>query len=179
MLLIVLLGCALTGALMKLTDDIEDEDLCIPVNTASITGIAYGILLGALMILDQNAAHLFAGIILGCLITGKIDARSHSLALAAILLILFTQGISLHTSTLIIITALAALDEVTSGLSGTPMPLQRILRYRIALKIGVIVFAAAHILHWSAAAYLLSFDAAYILTGHITDKNNKAMKQTI
>jgi tetrahydromethanopterin S-methyltransferase subunit G len=165
---LILLGFILSGALMKLTDNIEDKNYPLPKKTAHITGITYGTIIGLLMTHDQNAAHLFSGIILGCLITNKIDTKSHYLALAAILLITFTKGITLSLPLVLTITILATIDELTNKLTNTPTTLQKILNYRITLKIGIILLALIETVNWNTVAYLLTFDAAYIITNKIT-----------
>jgi hypothetical protein len=168
---LILLGFLLSGALMKLTDDMEDtwdKNPPLTKKMANITGITYGVLIAYLMVHDEIAATLFSGIILGCLISGKIDTKSHHLALATILLIVFSQGLQLSTHLVLILTALSAIDEYTNDLQAASRFLKKVLEYRIALKIGVLILALSAILHWHAVAYLLSFDAAYILTGRAT-----------
>ncbi len=73
-LLHLLLLSFLTGELVKLTDDIEDRNLLNKIYAIPF-GIAYGLLMGYLMINDSEASLLFGGIVLGCLITGKINSR--------------------------------------------------------------------------------------------------------
>src|SRR3990170_5616784 len=85
----------LTGSLVKLTDDIEDKNLNIHRLYAIPTGLTYGFVMGYLMLIDIDASFLFGGIILGCLITGKIDSRGHYFGISAILILVFLFGIKL------------------------------------------------------------------------------------
>lgn len=189
---VVLFGFILAGALMKLTDDLEDRELLLPEKTAYLTGIAYGVVIGLLMVFDKSAAHLFSGIIIGCLVTNKIDAESHYLALGTILLIVFSKGLVLSMPLVLTITVLAAIDELTNSLTNThtcsrkssicsdlfellervifSYTLKRILDYRVVLKIGIVLMVVLELVHWSAAVYLLSFDASYIVMGRILTK---------
>ena len=170
MFYVVLFGFALSGALMKLTDDIEDRELLLPKKIAYLTGIAYGATIGLLMVFNENAAYLFSGIIIGCLVTNKIDAESHYLALGTILLIVFSKGLVLFMPLVLIIMVLAAIDELTSNSRNTRTSLNKILDYRVVLKIGIILLAIFEIVHWYAAVYILSFDAAYVTTDRIANK---------
>jgi len=189
---LILFGFILAGALMKLTDDLEDRELLLPEKTDYLTGIAYGAVIGLLMVFDENAAHLFSGIIIGCLVTNKIDAESHYLALGTILLIVFSKGLVLSMPLVLTITVLAAIDELTSNPANTnalsenphfvwiyseyrkalyfPIHLKKILDYRVVLKIGIVLMVVLEIVHWSAAVYLLSFDASYIVMSRILTK---------
>jgi len=85
----------LAGSLVKLTDDIEDKNLSIHHLYAIPGGLAYGFTMGYLMLIDIDASFLFGGIILGCLITGKIDSIGHYLGISAILILVFLFGIEL------------------------------------------------------------------------------------
>ena len=100
----------LSGSLIKLTDDIEDKNLIRKIY-AIPAGFAYGLLIGYLMISDTGAALLFGGIVLGNLITGKINSAGHYSGLGAILAVFFLYGTKLPPLVLLI-TALAALDEM-------------------------------------------------------------------
>ncbi len=165
MSLLVLSGFIFSGALMKLADEMEDGKLLLPAGVAYLTGIAYGALIGLLMVFDKSAAHLFGGIIIGCLVTGKIDAESHYLALGTILLIVLSKGLVLSMPLLLTIAVLAAIDELTSD-SG-----REVLGYRVVLKIGVVLMVVLGVVHWYAALYLLSFDGVYLVMGRLLNRS--------
>ena len=109
--LIIFFLSFLAGSLVKLTDDIEDKNLGIHRLYAIPTGLAYGFVMGNLMLIDIDVSFLFGGIILGCLLTGKIDSRGHYSGMGAILTMVFLFGVKLSPLVLLI-TILAALDEI-------------------------------------------------------------------
>ncbi len=166
-LLTLLVTSLLSGSLIKLTDDIGDKNLTR--NLYSIpAGLAYGLLMGYLMISDTGAALLFGGIVLGNLITGKINSTGHYSGLGAIIALVFLNGIKLSPLVLLI-AALAAFDEV-GDLIQTPNFVDFIFKYRLILKLGVLAFVLLNILGLNALLILLAFDAAYMLTGAMTGR---------
>lgn len=152
---------------MKLADDISDTNSKLDRRFAIPIGIVYGSLMGYLMILDTDASLLFGGIILGCLVTGKIDRQGHYLALASILILVFINGI--HLSPLIlVIAALAALDEMKKIFPFPAMGL--IFDYRLILKTGVILLVFFNLVGINSIILLLAFDLAYIITGKMSSR---------
>ncbi|MDP2846423.1 MAG: hypothetical protein Q8N79_10200, partial [Candidatus Methanoperedens sp.] len=123
----------IAGSLIKLADDITDKNL--PLNRAFAVpfGLAYGLVMGYLMINDADAAILFGGIVIGCLVTGKINSTGHYFGLAALLIVLFLYGIKIPPLVLPV-AALAALDELKDAL---PLP-GIIFEYRLFLKLGIL-----------------------------------------
>ncbi len=166
-LLTLLVISLLSGSLIKLTDDIEDKNLSRKIY-AIPTGLAYGLLIGYLMISDTGAALLFGGIVLGNLITGKINSAGHYSGLGAILTVVFLYGIKLSPLVLLI-AVLASFDEM-GDLMHMPKFLDFIFEYRLILKLGVLVLVILNMLGLNALLVLLAFDAAYMLTGGITGR---------
>jgi hypothetical protein len=158
----------LSGSLIKLTDDIEDNNLDIHRLYAIPGGLAYGIAMGYLMLIDNDASFLFGGIILGCLITGKIDSRGHYFGISAILAVVFLYGIKLSPLVLLI-AALAALDEI-KDIIHVPKFIDFIFEYRLILKLGILIFVILKIMGHNALIALFAFDIAYILTGRMTPR---------
>ncbi len=149
---------------MKLADDIMDRDLPVSWLFTILPGVAYGLLIGYLMATDTNAAILFGGIVLGCLVTGKINGTGHYFGLATILIVLFLYGIKL--SWLVLLTAaLAALDEM--GDRVLVVRLRFIFDYRLILKLGILILVFFDLLGLNALIILLAFDLAYILAERI------------
>ncbi len=166
-LLTLLIPGFLAGSLVKLTDDIEDKNL--PVNRlfALPFGIAYGLLMGYLMLVDTDASLLFGGIVIGCLITGKINSTGHYLGLAAILSVIFLYGIKL--SPLVFpIAALAALDEMKNIFRISSLDI--VFDYRLVLKLGILLLVIVNMLGLNALLILIAFDSAYIITGRINSR---------
>ncbi|MCZ7356314.1 MAG: hypothetical protein O8C66_10980 [Candidatus Methanoperedens sp.] len=152
---------------MKLTDDIMDRNLRISHLLSIPPGLAYGLFMGYLMIADANAAVLFGGIVLGCLVTGKINGIGHYFGLTGILAVLFMKGIKL-SPLVFLIAALAALDE-----TGDMMHVKKftfIFDYRVILKLGILALVILNIAGINALLILLAFDLAYILTEMIGRK---------
>jgi hypothetical protein len=149
---------------MKLTDDIMDENIHISHLLSIPPGLAYGLLIGYLMIADTNATVLFGGIVLGCLVTGKINGIGHYFGLAGILLVLFMNGIKL-SPLVFLIAALAALDEIGDMIHVKKFTF--LFDYRLVLKLGILALAILNIAGINALLILLAFDFAYILTERI------------
>lgn len=164
-LLTLLVISLLSGSLIKLTDDIEDKNLSRK-KYAIPAGLAYGLLMGYLMISDTGAALLFGGIVLGNLIMGKINSTGHYFGLSAILAVVFLYGIKLSPLVLPI-AMLAALDEM-GDLLRMPKFMELIFEYRLILKLGIIVLVILNVLGLNALLLLLAFDAAYMLMDRIT-----------
>ncbi len=162
---LILIPGFLSGSLIKLTDNIEDKNLFNKLY-AIPCGLAYGSLMGYLMISDNDSALLFGGIILGNLLTGKINSTGHYFGLGAILVMIFLYGIRLSFLVLPV-AALAALDEI-GDLLHAPKSLELIFKYRLILKVGILVLVALNMLGLNALIVLLAFDAAYMLTDRIT-----------
>lgn len=157
----------LAGSLIKLADDVADRN--IPANPvlALPFGLAYGILMGYSMAIDTDASLLFGGIVLGCLVTGKINTTGHYFGLAAILVVLFLYGSKLSLLVLPI-AAFAALDEL-GDIIHAPF-LKTAFEYRLFLKIGILMLVILDILGLNALMLLISFDSAYILTEKINSR---------
>ncbi|MCX9010156.1 MAG: hypothetical protein OIN66_03435 [Candidatus Methanoperedens sp.] len=164
-LLQLLVMASLSGSLIKLTDDIEDRDLASK-QYAIPCGLAYGLSMGYLMLIDTDVALLFGGIILGNLITGKINSRGHYFGLGAILAVLFLYGVKLSPLVLAV-AALAALDEI-GDIIRVPQSLDFIFEYRLMLKLGILLLVILKIIGLNALIVLLAFDGAYMLTGGLT-----------
>ncbi len=166
-LLTLLVISLLSGSLIKLTDDIEDKNLTRKIYAIPI-GLSYGLLMGYLMISDTSAALLFGGIVLGNLITGKINSAGHYSGLGAILAVVFLYGIKLSPLVLLL-AALASFDEM-GDLIRTPKFLDFIFEYRLILKLGILVLVIMNMLELNALLVLLAFDAAYMLMDGMTGR---------
>lgn len=166
--LIILFLSFLAGSLVKLTDDIEDKNLSIHHLYAIPTGIAYGLVMGNLMITDIDVYFLFGGIVLGCIITGKIDNMGHYFGMSTILTMVFLFGVKLSPLILLIMT-LAAFDEI-KDLIHIPQSKDFIFEYRLVLKLGILIMVMLKIIGLIALMALFAFDIAYILTDRIDQR---------
>lgn len=165
-LLTLLILSLLAGSLIKLTDDIADKNL-FHNRFAVLPGLAYGVIMGYLMLTATDASLLFSGIVIGCLITGKINSTGHYFGLGAILIVLFLYGIKLAPLVLPI-AALAALDELKDVVR-IPV-LNAVFDYRLFLKLGTLVLVLLNILGLNALIILIAFDSAYVITGRINSR---------
>ncbi|HLE88093.1 MAG TPA: hypothetical protein VI727_10565 [Candidatus Brocadiaceae bacterium] len=150
--------------MIKLADDIADKKLFHNLFAMPL-GLAYGLIMGYLMLIDADASLLFGGIVLGCLITGKINNMGHYFGLGAILIVLFLYGIKL-TPLVLPIAALAALDELKDVI---PLP-NAVFQYRLFLKLGILVLVILDMLGLNALIILIAFDSAYIMTERINSR---------
>lgn len=161
---IILIIGIFAGFFMKLADDISDTSSRFDKWFAIPLGIMYGSLIGYLMINDPDASMLFGGIVLGCLITGKIDRQCHYFALTSILLLVFISGIKLPLLVLVV-AALASFDEMKDFF---PNPgIKFIFDYRLFLKTGIFLSVVFNLLEPKAILLLIAFDLAYIITGKL------------
>lgn len=163
-LLTLLILSLLAGSLIKLADDIADKKLFHNLFAIPL-GIVYGLIMGYLMLIDADASLLFGGIVLGCLLTGKINNMGHYFGLGAILIVLFLDGIKL-TPLVLPIAALAALDELKDVIPLT----NTIFQYRLFLKLGILVLVILDMLGFNALIILIAFDSAYIMTERINSR---------
>ncbi len=165
LLTLLILGF-LAGSLIKLTDDIADKKLFHQLFAIPL-GLAYGLMMGYLMLSDANASLLFSGIVLGCLITGKINSTGHYLGLGAILIIILLYGIR-PTLLIFPIAALAALDEMKEVIK--VKALNAAFDYRLFLKLGILMLVILNVLVINALLLLIAFDSAYIITERIVSR---------
>jgi hypothetical protein len=89
----------------------------------------------------------------------------HYFGISAILAMVFLYGVKLSPLVLLI-AALAALDEI-KDLIHIPKFMDIVFKYRLILKLGVLILVILNILGLNALIALFAFDIAYILTGKI------------
>lgn len=159
----------MVGLFMKLADDISDKNHRLNRRFAVPLGIAYGLLMGYLMIADVDASLLFGGIIIGCLISGKIDCTGHYIGLATILAIVFSYGIK-FSPLIFMIAAFAAIDEMKEIIH-ISIP-DFVFEYRIFLKIGVLLLVVFDFMGLNGLLLLFTFDFAYIMTDRLNSRLN-------
>ncbi|MEA1945643.1 MAG: hypothetical protein U9N07_10035 [Euryarchaeota archaeon] len=154
--------------MIKLTDDVCDKNMAIHRFFAIPCGLIYGLLMGYLMIVDVGASLLFGGIVIGCLITGKINNTGHYFGLFGLLVVNFIYGINLSPLVLLI-GALAAMDEL-NDIIHVPGSLKFVFDYRLILKIGILISVILNILKLNTLIILIVFDLAYISMDYLTSR---------
>ena len=102
---------ALSGFFMKLSDDAYDRKKNILL--AIFAGILCGVFVGYLAVTSADAACIFIAIVVGTLLSLKVDSLNHVAALVLFILIIVYIGIpSIGIVTLIICSIAAFIDEV-------------------------------------------------------------------
>ena len=169
----------LAGFFMKISDDAQD----VKKNTvlAVIAGLICVLALGYLSVTSSDAATIFIGILVGTILSGKVDRLAHVITLIIFLSILAIFGIpSMGIVALLICISAAYLDELgndASWFSGK-RKLDLFFKYRLALKLAVLFLALGGLIQHSYAVfpeiiffqpetivYFLLFDLAYEVAG--------------
>lgn len=169
---------ALSGFFMKFSDDAMDK------KNNLILGVASGILcvaaIGYLAVNYSDAATIFLAILLGTLLSAKVDKIGHLATLIIFMVILFIWGIpTIGLITLAICTLAAWLDEVGNdreSLKGIKI-VETFFNYRCALKVVILIFSVLGGLQMTyqipglnffqpiTFIYFMLFDLAYELAG--------------
>ena len=146
---------ALSGFFMKFSDDALD------VENNTILGILGGIIcvigMGYLSVNFTDAATIFLAILLGTLLSGKVDKIGQLVTLGIFLAILAIFGMPyVGLGSLVVCTIAAWLDEVGNdreSLNGIKI-VEKFFNYRCALKIAVLVLAVVNAPQASAGTLL-------------------------
>jgi hypothetical protein len=173
---------ALSGFFMKLSDDAYDRKKNILL--AIIAGTLCGLFVGYLAVTSADAACIFIAILIGTILSLKIDSLNHIVALVLFVLIIVYIGIpSIGVVTLIICSIAAFLDEIGNDnrwIKERGRNIELFFEYRFTLKIIVLIFAILGLLQirfpgltipgvqyflFQSFLYFLLFDLFYELAG--------------
>jgi hypothetical protein len=139
---------ALSGFFMKLSDDAYDRKKNISL--AIFSGILCGVFVGYLAVTSADAACIFIAIVVGTLLSLKVDSLNHVAALVLFILIVVYIGIpSIGIVTLIICSIAAFIDEVGNDnlwVKNRGKMTELFFEYRFSLKITVLLFAVLGLL---------------------------------
>lgn len=139
---------AMSGFFMKLSDDAYDRKKNISL--AIFSGILCGVFVGYLAVTSADAACIFIAIVVGTLLSLKVDSLNHVAALVLFILIVVYIGIpSIGIVTLIICSIAAFIDEVGNDnlwVKNRGKMTELFFEYRFSLKITVLLFAVLGIL---------------------------------
>ena len=134
---------ALSGFFMKLSDDAYDRKKNISL--AIFAGILCGVFVGYLAVTSADAACIFIAIVVGTLLSLKVDSLNHVAALVLFIFIIVYIGIpSIGIVTLIICSIAAFIDEVGNDnlwVKNRGKVTELFFEYRFSLKITVLLFA--------------------------------------
>jgi len=173
---------ALSGFFMKFSDDAYDRKKNIYM--AAIAGILCGVSIAYLAVTSSDAACIFIAILIGTVLSLKVDSLNHILALFLFLIIIIYIGIpSIGIVTLVICAVAAFIDEIgndNEGLKKLGHWAEMFFDYRFTLKIAVLVFAVLGLLvpyfpvlvqpniqyfQFQTFIYFLFFDMCYEIAG--------------
>ncbi|MFY9639181.1 MAG: hypothetical protein WAK14_10310 [Methanobacterium sp.] len=132
---------ALSGLFMKLSDDAYDKKKNIVL--AILAGILCGSFIGYLAVTSADAACIFIAILIGTILSLKVDSLNHIAALILFVLIVIYIGIpTIGILTLFICSIAAFLDEVGNDNKLIKnRKLKMFFEYRFTLKVAVLLFA--------------------------------------
>ncbi len=143
---------ALSGFFMKLSDDAYDRKKNIVL--ALFAGILCGFFIGYLAVTSADAACIFIAILIGTILSLKVDSLNHIVALVLFILIVIYIGIpTIGIVTLFICSVAAFLDEIGNDkLWIKNSYLKMFFEYRFTLKIAVLTFAILGIFQYTYPA---------------------------
>ncbi len=165
--LAAMLAC---GALAKFTDNLIDEPFKSKWPWLQYaTGLLYGLTAGFLATISTEFATLAIGIVIGVLLAGKIDAKAHQLAIAAMFGVIAFSGLpEINFALLALFIGLGFLDEALNDLMDKAKAkgiqvnkaVQHAVSSRLSLEAGTLVLglATGNFVYFLA---LISFDLAY------------------
>ena len=132
---------ALSGLFMKLSDDAYDKKKNIVL--AILAGILCGSFIGYLAVTSADAACIFIAILIGTILSLKVDSLNHIAALILFVLIVIYIGIpTIGILTLFICSIAAFLDEIGNDNKLIKnRKLKMFFEYRFTLKVAVLLFA--------------------------------------
>ncbi len=171
----------LSGFLMKLSDDAYDKKKNITI--AVFAGIFCGLFIGYLAVTSADAACIFIAILIGTLLSLKVDSLNHIAALLLFVLIIVYIGIpTIGIVTLLFCSVAAFLDEIGNDNKWikNKKKIKKFFKYRFSLKITVMIFAVLGLLQnmfpalripgvqyflFQTFIYFILFDLFYELAG--------------
>jgi hypothetical protein len=132
---------ALSGLFMKLSDDAYDKKKNIFL--AILAGILCGSFIGYLAVTSADAACIFIAILIGTILSLKVDSLNHIAALLLFVLIVIYIGIpTIGILTLFICSIAAFLDEIGNDNKFIKNRMAKMFfEYRFTLKVAVLLFA--------------------------------------
>jgi hypothetical protein len=157
----------LAGILVKLVDLAEDHGLKFNKDLKVIFGAMYGLLIAYIISVINILPGFWFGIIIGLIISGKIDAEGHYAGVGVLLASLAIFGFPLMNPVIVLITSLICVleewinDELVDK-KRVKGWLKKFLSVRPLLEIASVIFA---LYYYNISIFLLlfSFDAGYLI----------------
>jgi len=157
----------LIGGGIKYIDDAFDEGIHSRKLAAALAPLVLLVWLWV-SARDSHAATLLAAVLLGVLLSGKIDNAVFALSSLVILLGMFMLAREIMLLPLAVLTAMAVLDERGNDLADAgrlPFFLIPVFAYRMVMKLGVLVLGILEMLPMVYFLVFLGFDLAYEAVG--------------
>ncbi len=173
---------AMSGFFMKLSDDAYDRKRNVLL--AIVAGILCGVFIGYLAVTNADAACIFIAVLVGTILSLKVDSLNHVAALILFVLIIVYIGLpAIGIITLVICSIAAFLDELgndNAWIQQRGSKVKNFFDYRFTLKITVLIFAVLGLLQttytglkipgiqyfqFQTFIYFLLFDISYELVG--------------
>jgi len=141
--------------------------------------VGLGVLWAATMLADRAAATILLAVMLGVLLSGKIDNVGHIAGFAIIVALLFVGGVDVKLWSLAVLTVAAVADEVGNDYidrknhmdewtGGAGRAVKYLFDFRCMMKIAVLALVVLGRLPWYAFVAFLLFDVAYSAVGYIS-----------
>jgi hypothetical protein len=133
---------SLSGLFMKVSDDAHDQKHNTPLGF--VAAVVCGITIGYLAVTGADAACIFLAILIGTVLSWKVDCLNHILSLLIFVGIIVIMGFPpIGIITLAVCAAAAFLDEIgnDSKWAAQKKYVKEFFQYRFALKIVILLFA--------------------------------------
>ncbi|MBN2101556.1 MAG: hypothetical protein JW716_01650 [Candidatus Aenigmarchaeota archaeon] len=167
---LAIISSVLIGFLAKFTDLIVDDGLNINKYIGYSGSVVYGFLLAFLMYSYPALTPLCLAVSISVIMTGKIDAPTHSLAIASMIFFIAFFGLP-QVNFLFLVTFLVAgtIDEIGNDyIDKRKKKRYAKIFFQNRLTLEFTVFIISLITgEWILWISMASFDVAYILTGKI------------
>jgi hypothetical protein len=133
-------------------------------NLAYVFAGLAAVCLSVIVTVNSSYAAIFFGIMLGVTLAGKLDQLNMVFGVILTIVLAFFFGFQIPDISLLIISSIAALlDEIGHGVKGVPPFLLQFFRYRMILKVIIILLAISMWIHYYLAVGFFCFDLSYDL----------------
>lgn len=167
----------LLGSTVKFIDDVYDEGKASEKYALTVAPIA-GAIWGYDMSANPTVATILLAIIIGVLVSGKVDNLGHSLALSVIIVSVVIFEVDINEGLLPLLVISAGIDEVGNDLFikknilpklqfGIHVVLKSFFRYRFTLKGVVFGVALSGLIAWEFFLAFMAFDGGYHIVGKV------------
>lgn len=167
---------AVIGAGLKYIDEAFDEETFSRRSATYLAGVILALWVG-LSLLDSSSGTILLSILLGVLLTGKIDNKVFGLSTAGIFgSFVFLQKVLMLP--LLFLSAAGVIDEKGNDYVDSHRSnriLQFFFLHRFTMKIGVSLLCLSGVFAWHYLVAFLLFDASYDAVGIISQAHKEEM----